>query len=140
VKAADIVGKPVPQGFELLQADPAAMDPFANQFKDRIGKAWNGYDARVLVHKGKVNGAAVVVINAKDQTGGNSLVAGLERAARDRNVQTEKLSIAGRDGRLIQAVDGAYLATAPARKCAIVFLVADKKDLVTEAASVIPPE
>jgi hypothetical protein len=140
VKAADIVGKPVPAGFELLQADPAVMDPFANQFKERIGKAWRGYDARVLVHAGKLNGAAVVVINAKDQTGGNDLIAGLERAASERDVETEKLTIAGREGRLIQAVDGAYLATAPARKCAIVFLVADKKPLVTEAASVIPPE
>ena len=140
VKAADIVGRPVPAGFELLRADPAVMEPFANQFKSRIGKAWRGYDARVLVHEGKVVGAAVVVINAKDQTGGNDLVAGLERAASDRDVKTEKLTIAGREGRLIQAVDGAYLATAPARQCAIVFLLADKKPLVTEAASVIPPE
>jgi hypothetical protein len=140
VKARDIIGTPVPDGFELLRADPAAMDPFANQFKSRIGAAWRGYDARVLVHKGKVVGAAVVVINAKDQTGGNALVAGLERAASDRDVETEEISIAGRDGRLIQAIDGAYLATAPARECAIVFLVADKKQLVTEAASVIPPE
>jgi hypothetical protein len=140
VTAADIVGKPVPAGFELLRSDPAVMDPFANQFKSTIGDAWRGYDARVLVHEGKVVGAAVVVINAKDQTGGNDLIAGLERAASDRDVETEELTIAGREGRLIQAVDGAYLATAPARKCAIVFLVADKKPLVTEAASVIPPE
>jgi hypothetical protein len=140
VKARDIVGKPVPSGFELLQPDPTVMEPFANQFKARIGKAWRGYDARVLVHEGKVVGAAVVVINAHDQTGGNDLIAGLERAASDRDVKTEKLSIAGRDGRLVQAVDGGYLATAPARKCAIVFLVADQKQLVTEAASVIPPE
>lgn len=140
VKARDIVGTPVPEGFELLRADPARMDPFANQFKDKIGDAWRGYDARVLVHEGKLNGAAVVVINAKDQTGGNDLIAGLERAAGERDVETEKLTIAGREGRLIQAVDGAYLATAPARECAIVFLVADKKPLVTEAASVIPPE
>ena len=140
VKAADIVGKPVPSGFELLKADPAVMGPFANQFKSRIGRAWRGYDARVLVHEGKVVGAAVVVINAKDQTGGTGLVDGIERAASDRDVQTEKISIAGRDGRLVQAVDGGYLATAPARQCAIVFLVADKKPLVTEAASVIPPE
>jgi hypothetical protein len=140
VKARDIVGSPVPAGFELLRADPAAMDPFANQFKDRIGTAWRGYDARVLVHEGKRVGAAVVVINAKDQTGGTGLVDGLERAASDRDVDTEQLSIAGRDGRLIEAVDGAYLATAPARRCAIVFLVADRKKLVTEAAAVIPPE
>ncbi|HEX5617775.1 MAG TPA: hypothetical protein VFX51_05120 [Solirubrobacteraceae bacterium] len=139
VKARDIVGKP-PSGFELLQPDPAAMEPFVNQFKTRIGKAWRGYDARVLVHSGEVNGAAVVVINAKDQTGGNSLVAGFESAANERDVDIEKISIAGRDGRLVQAVDGGYLATAPARECAIVFLVADRKQLVTEAASVIPPE
>jgi hypothetical protein len=140
VKAGDIVGKPVPEGFELLQADPAVMKPFANQFKARIGKAWRGYDARVLVHEGKVVGAAVVVINAKDQTGGNSLIAGVDSAASDRDVETEKLSIAGREGRLVQAIDGAYIATAPARECAVVMLVADKKQLITEAASVIPPE
>jgi hypothetical protein len=139
VKARDMVGEP-PSGFELLQADPATMEPFANQFKQRIGKAWRGYDARVLVHKGKVVGAAVVVINAKDQTGGPSLVAGIESAAGDRGVDTEKISIAGREGRLVQAIDGAYIATAPARDCAVVMLVADKKPLVTEAASVIPPE
>ena len=140
VKARDIVGKPVPSGFELLRADPKVMEPFANQFKARIGKAWRGYDARVLVHEGKVLGAAVVVLNATDQTGGDSLVAGIERAADDRNVETEEISIAGRDGRLVQAIDGAYIATAPARDCAIVMLVADKKELITEAASVIPPE
>jgi hypothetical protein len=140
VKARDIVGKPVPSGFELAQADPTVIEPFANQFKARIGKAWRGYDARVLVHAGKAVGAAVVVINAHDETGGNDLIAGLERAASDRDVETEKISIAGREGRLIQAIDGGYLATAPARECAIVFLVADKKPLVTEAASVIPPE
>jgi hypothetical protein len=140
VKARDIVGKPVPAGFELLQSDPAVMEPFANQFKERIGKAWRGYDSRVLVHEGKVVGAAVVVINATDQTGGNSLVAGVDSAADDRDVETEKISIAGREGRLVQALDGAYIATAPARDCAVVMLVADKKALITEAASVIPPE
>jgi hypothetical protein len=140
VKARDIVGKPVPSGFELLQPDPAGMKPFVNQFRTRIGEAWRGYDARVLVHEGKVVGTAVVVINAKDQTGGNSLVAGIDRGADDRGVDAEMISIAGRDGRIVQAVDGAYIASAPARECAIVFLVADKKQLVTEAASVIPPE
>jgi hypothetical protein len=139
VKARDIVGKP-PAGQELLQADPATMEPFANQFKERIGKAWRGYDAQVLVDKGKVVGTAIVVINAKDQTGGNSLVAGVDAAAHERDAETEEISIAGREGRLVQAIDGAYIASAPARDCAVVLLVADKKQLVTEAASVIPPE
>jgi hypothetical protein len=140
VKARDIVGKPAPSGFELARGDPTVLGPFANQFKTRIGEAWRGYDARVLVHKGEVNGAAVVVINAKDQTGGNSLVAGIERGADERGVDAEEISIAGREGRIVRAVDGAYIASAPARQCAIVFLVADNKQLVTEAASVIPPE
>jgi hypothetical protein len=140
VKAADIVGKPLPVGFELARADPKLMEPFVNQFKTRVGDAWRGYDARVLVRKRKVNGAAVIVINAKDQTGGTAYVEGIESAASDRDVETETISIAGRDGRLIRAVDGAYLATAPARDCALVFLAADKKQLVTEAASIIPPE
>jgi hypothetical protein len=139
VKARDIVGRPVPSGFELLPADPKVMKPFANQFKARIGEAWRGYDARVLVHEGKVVGTAVVVINAKDRTGGDSLVAGIERGADDRGIETDEISIAGRDGRLVQALDGAYIASAPARECAIVFLVADRKPLITEAASVIPP-
>jgi len=140
VRARDIVGKPVPAGFDLLFADKKAMDPFANQFRTRIGKAWRGYDARVLAHEGKVWGAAVVVINAHDQTGGDDLVAGVERAASDRDVNAEEISIAGREGRLVQAIDGAYIAMAPARECAVVMLVANKKELVTEAASVIPSE
>ena len=140
VKARDIVGRPAPSGFELVQGDSKVLDPFANQFKERIGEAWRGYDARVLVHKGKAMGAAVVVLNTKDRTGGDSLVTGIERGADDRGVEAEKISIAGREGRIVEAVDGAYIASAPARECAIVFLVGDTKPLVTEAASVIPAE
>jgi hypothetical protein len=140
VKAADIVGKPVPAGFELARADPKVMKPFINQFKTGIGDAWRGYDARLLVRKRSLNGAAVIVINATDQTAGPTYVEGIESAASDRDVETEPISIAGRDGRLIRAVDGAYLATAPARDCALVFLAADKKRFITEAASLIPPE
>src|SRR5829696_3910295 len=81
VRARDIVGRPVPAGYELVSGDTQVLRTFATQFRQRIGEAWRGYDARVLVRKGKIDGAAVVVINAKDQTGGNSLVAGVEKAA-----------------------------------------------------------
>jgi hypothetical protein len=65
---------------------------------------------------------------------------GIEAGARDRGQKTEPVRIAGREGRIVRAVDGAYIAMAPARKCAIVMLVGDTRPLVTDAARAIPEE
>jgi hypothetical protein len=141
VRAVDVIGRPVPEGYVIDPGDKTALRRFATQFRDRIGDEWRGYDAKVLLPEGKLNGTAVVVLNAKAQTGGSDeLVAGIERGARERGQSAEPIQIAGREGRLVQALDGAYIAMAPARKCAIVMLVADKRPLVTNAARVIPEE
>ena len=140
LRARDIVGQPPPSGYQLVRGDKTALRTFADQFRDPIGEAWRGYDARVLVRPNKVNGTAVVVINVKtmDADGGKGLIRGLESAGDERGVETQPITIAGQEGRLIPAIDGGYIAMAPASKCAFVALVADRKPLVTDAASVIP--
>ena len=142
MRARDIVGQPAPPGYQLVRGDKKALRTFAEQFRGPIGAAWRGYDARVLVRKDKVNGTAVVVLNVKtmDADDGKGLIRGLENAGSKRGVETEPITIAGQEGRLIPAVDSGYIAMAPASKCAFVALVADKKVLVTDAASAIPAE
>ena len=83
-----------PEGYKLVRGDPAALRRFATQFRGRIGEAWRGYDARVLVRGERLNGAAVVVINAAEPTGGSDLIQGVEEAAGERDVGTQELTIA----------------------------------------------
>jgi hypothetical protein len=139
LEARDLIGRPPPAGYEVVPGDRKALKEFAMQFRPSLGDAWRGYDAAVLVRRDKMNGAAVVVLNAGERTGGNEeLIRGMEAGARERGADTEPIQIAGQEGRMVRAPDGAYLAMAPTGECAAVVVVADRATLVRDAASVIP--
>ena len=62
VHATDVIGKPPPNGYVIDPGRKQVLKGIAEQFKPTLGKSWRGYDAKVLVRKGKRNGAAVIVM------------------------------------------------------------------------------
>jgi hypothetical protein len=138
VTAKDVIGTP-PEGYEVVRGDKRRLKQIADQFKATIGDSWRGYDARVLVRRKRLDGTAVMVINSDDKTTGNSeLIKGAERGAEETGQTAERLDIAGQEGRMVRAPDGAYLAMAPAARCAVVILIADTAPRVRDAAARIP--
>jgi hypothetical protein len=139
VRATDVIGQPPPKGYDVVAGNRKRLKQIADQFKSTIGDSWRGYDAKVLVRHRKVNGAAVIVLNSDDKTTGNDeLVRGADRGAKETGQTAARIDIAGQEGRMVQAPDGAYIAMAPTGRCAVVLLIADTAALVRDAASVIP--
>jgi hypothetical protein len=136
LKARDVVG-PDPRGYELV---PVKADKHIEAFVGRIereaGDGLRSYDTAALIDRSKKDGTAVLVLNS-DEAGSEDVVAGALEAERDRGVEGEPIVIDGRDGRLQQATDGSFIATAPAGECAMVLLIGLEKPLVREAAAVI---
>jgi hypothetical protein len=139
VHAADVIGHPPPAGYEVVAGDKQRLKQIATQFKSTIGDSWRGYDARVLVRHKKLNGAAVIILNSNDKTtGSDDLVRGAEEGAKQTGQAAQPLTIAGQEGRMVKAPDGAFIAMAPTGRCAVVLLIADTERLVRDAADVIP--
>jgi hypothetical protein len=140
VQATDVIGKPPPKGYVVDPGRKKLLKQIAEQFKPGMGDSWVGYDAKVLVRKGRLDGAAVIVINSDDKTISreDDLARGFEEGAEKQGVTVEKIEIAGHEGRMVPTTDGGFLAMAPAGLCAVVVLVADTAPRVREAASVIP--
>jgi|1185.fasta_scaffold358054_2 hypothetical protein len=140
VHATDVIGTPPPSGYVIDPGRKQVLEGIAEQFKPTLGDSWRGYDAKVLVRKGRRNGAAVIVINSDDKTvsRGADLARGFEKGAEQRGVSAEKIVIGGREGRMVPTADGGYIAMAPAGQCAVVLLVGDEAPLLRDAASVIP--
>jgi hypothetical protein len=139
VLAVDLIGSP-PPGFEVVAGDPEALKTFVAQFRRGYGDTWRGYDAKVLVRRNKVNGTAVVVLNADAKTPDNddfveSAIAAEEAAG----TEGEPIVIGGKQGRLRQGPDGAYIAVAPAGTCSMVVLAADKEKVIRRGAAAIQP-
>lgn len=140
VHATDVIGTPPPNGYVIDPGRKQVLKGIAEQFKPTLGNSWRGYDAKVLVRKGRRNGAAVIVINSDDKTisRGEDLARGFEKGAEQRGVSAEKIVIGGREGRMVPTADGGYIAMASAGQCAVVLLVGDEAPLLRDAASVIP--
>src|SRR5262245_32938182 len=68
VSARDIIGTPPPKGYDIDPGRKQQLKTFAEQFKSTLGDSWRGYDAKVLLRKGELDGAAVFVINSDDKT------------------------------------------------------------------------
>jgi hypothetical protein len=138
VTAKDVIGPP-PDGYEVVPGDKRRLKQIADQFKATLGNSWRGYDARVLVRRKRLNGTAVMVINGDDKTSGNDeLIKGAERGAEESGQTAERLDIAGQEGRMVRAPDGAYIAMAPNARCAVVILIADTAPRLRDAAAKIP--
>jgi hypothetical protein len=139
VYALDVIG-PTPPGFEVMPGDKEALKTFVDQFRVGFGKMWRGYDAKVLVRRNKLNGTAVIVINAHEKTGGpDGFLAGAMAAEREKGVAGDPIDVAGQGGRMQRTQDGAFIAVAPAGTCSVVVLVADTEKRLRSGASALPP-
>jgi hypothetical protein len=139
VSVRDVVGDPA-RGWDLWEGDKKQLRKFALGFRDRIGDAWRGYRAAVLIRDGQEYGTAVVVINAKEQTGGDDLIQGMEQAAEQAKRPLQDITLAGREGRLVHAIDDSYVAMAPSHQCSVLVLIALKKQDLVDAAATLPEE
>jgi hypothetical protein len=137
LQARDVIGSP-PDGFRIAAGDRGALKAFVDQVRPQIGHRWVGYDAKVLVRRGKLNGAAVIVINTNEKTGSSENFLESAKRAEERTGTTgEDITIGSQPGRLRQAVDGGSVATALAGPCSVVMLVADTEPLLRDAAAAI---
>jgi hypothetical protein len=135
--ARDVIGDP-PAGYRIAAGDPQALKRFVDQVRPQVGHRWKGYDAKVLVRRGKLNGAAVIVINTNEKTGtSETFLDSAKRAEERTGMPGEDIQIGDEPGRLRQAADGGYVATALAGPCAVAMLVADTEPLVRDAAAVM---
>jgi hypothetical protein len=139
VRVQDVVGEPA-KGWELWEGDKKELRKFAMGFREDIGDAWRGYRAAVLVRNAEDVGTAVVVLNANEETPGEELIAGMEFAAKDADRELKDITIAGREGRLVHAIDGSYVAMAPSHQCSIVVLVSLKEQDLRAANATLPEE
>ena len=135
--AREVIG-PVPRRYEVLP--PERRKPI-DQFVERLrresgGEAFRSHDASVIYRRGQVEGTVVVVVNTSEGRS-QDVVAGAKSAERDRGIEGERVDIDGREGRLQRATDGSFIALAPAGQCSFMVLVALKKPMVEEAASLI---
>jgi hypothetical protein len=137
LRARDVIGEP-PAGFQIAAGDPKALKTFVDQVRPQVGHRWVNYDAKVLVRRGKLNGAAVIVINTNEKTGSSeNFLESAKRAEERTGTPGEDITIGERPGRLRQAADGGSVATALAGPCSVVMMVADTEPLLRDAAAVI---
>lgn len=140
VRARDVIG-PTPSGYQVVPGDRAALDSIAEQLEAGFGERWRGHDARVIARRGAANGAAVIVVNVNEQTRDpDDFLQGVRAAEEDNDTRGEDISVGDRDGRLVRAQDGAYVAIAPAGTCALVMLIADTEAILRDAAGVLRPQ
>jgi hypothetical protein len=134
LKARDVIGTP-PEGYRIVAGDRRALRRFADQVRAQAGHRWEGYDAKVLVRRDRLNGVAVFVINANEKTGSReNFLRSSKRAEERTGVPGEDIKIGTEPGRLRTGLDGGVIATALAGPCAITMLVADRESLVRDAA------
>jgi hypothetical protein len=140
LQASDVIG-PAPKGYEVLEGDPAALGRVADQMKQTMGPAFRDWDGRVLVRRGAAMGTAVMVFNAKERIPPpDELLRQQEEAEEKAGLPAEPIAVGSTDGRLHQAVDGGYLAVAPAGECAMMMLVADREKWVRDTAEIVRNE
>jgi hypothetical protein len=136
VTARDVIG-PTPPGYQVVRGDRKAIDSFVGQLRQQMGDIWRGYDARVLVRSNAQNGAAVIVVNAHERRV-DEVVAGAKDAPVGRDLARGPIEIAGEEGWMQEAVDGAFIAMAPAGDCALLLLVSDTEARLRDAAARLP--
>ena len=135
LQARDVIGT-TPDGYKVVEGDPAAIGQVADGVKQTMGQAFRDYDARVLARRRALNGTAVIVFNASERIPPPDELLRQQEAAEDKaDVGADTLSVGNADGRLYQAPDGGWVAVAPAGTCAMVLLVSDREDLIRDAAA-----
>jgi hypothetical protein len=138
VEAADVIGHP-PRGFEVTASDEKAIAEAIKPIRDALGDHLRAVDSRVLVRKGRMNGTAVIVLNADQQIGlGDDLIVGAEEGAREAGREIRQVSIAGADGRLLRAPDGAWYTLSGYGECSVLILIADNERPVRQTVEQLP--
>ena len=137
LQARDVIGT-TPKGYEVVEGDPVALGQVAESMKKTMGPAYRDWDARVLVRRGATMGTAVMVFNAKERIPPPEELLRQQEAAEEKaGLPAEPIAVGSADGRLHQAPDGGYLAVAPAGKCAMMLLVADREKFVRDTAALV---
>ena len=122
---------PVPRGYELVRGNRQRINAIAEEFREEIGdEVWRGHAGRVLVRRGRQEGAALIVVNTNER-GLERVVAELERTESARG---ETLDVGDREGWIAQT-PGGWLAIAPAGECSLLLLTAASEALIRDAAS-----
>jgi hypothetical protein len=135
--ARDVIGT-TPKGYKVVKGDPAAIGRVADQMKQTMGGAYRDHDARVLARRRAVMGTAVIVFNAKERIPPpDELLRQQEAAEEKAGVPAQEISVGSAAGRLRQALDGGWVAVAPAGTCAMVLLVSDREELIRDAATLV---
>jgi hypothetical protein len=135
--ARDLLGRP-PRGYEVVPpAEESGVDQFMAALKQGLGDSYRGHDAAVLVRRREREGALVLVVNADERSTSEGVLAGAQDAERENDLEGETIEVDGREGRLVRAADGSFLASAPAGECALVMLAGADEATVRHAASAI---
>jgi hypothetical protein len=138
LKAREVIG-PVPRDYEVVAPGrPKVIEEIVAGLRQDMGSAYRSHDSRVVVRRGMVDGTAVIVVNTHEGRP-EDVVVGAKSAEGKDGVRGERLDIDGREGRLQHTTDEStgYVAMAPTGRCSVMFLYADKKSRLEDAAALI---
>jgi len=137
LEARDVIGS-TPKGYIVDRGDQQAIAEVAGRVTESIGATFRDYDARVLARRGAAYGTVVLVVNANERAPSSEHLIRSQTANEEKlGVSGETITIGGVDGRLSEAVDGSYIAMAPAGECAIVMLFDQREERVRDAAALV---
>lgn len=137
LQARDIIGS-TPKGYIVDRGDQQAIGEIAGRIADSVGSTMRDYDGRVLARRGASAGTVVLVVNAtKRSPTSEELIGSMEANEQKLGLSGEDISIGDTEGRLSTAVDGSYVATAPAGTCAIVMLIDERERRLRDAATLV---
>lgn len=137
LQARDIIGT-TPKGYVVDRGDQQAIGEVANRITESIGSTFRDYDARVLARRGAPAGTVVLVVNANERAPSSEQVIWTQTTNEEKlGVSGENIAVGAADGRLSRAVDGSYLAMAPAGPCSIVMLIDAREGRLRDAAALV---
>ena len=140
LRARDVLGT-TPKGYKVVKGDPEALGRVAAQMKETMGPAYRDYDARVLARRSALMGTAVMVFNAKERIPPPDELLRQQKAAEaEAGMPAQVIRVGSAAGRLRQAVDGGWIAVAPAGTCAMLLLVSERERLIRDTAAVVKNE
>jgi hypothetical protein len=137
LQARDIIGS-TPKGYIVDRGDQQAIGEIAGRISDSIGTTLRDHDGRVLARRGASSGTLVLVVNATKRAPDSDQLIGSMTANEEKlGLSGENITVGRVEGRLSRAVDGSYVATAPAGTCAIVMLIDEREQRLRDAALLV---
>jgi hypothetical protein len=140
LQARDVIGS-TPEGYIVDRGDQQAIGEIAGRISDSVGSTMRDYDGRVLARRGASAGTVVLVVNATKRSPTSEELIGSMTANEEKlGLSGENITVGGTEGRLSTAVDGSYVATAPAGECAIVMLIDEREKRLRDVATLVSNE